>query len=330
MRPLTPEFKLEFDSLSERLASLSGELSHVKVDASSLRSMLSSGGFEIMQTECVPPGEGKSFLCADSSYGRLDARYHSIYCVHCVCLHAAYSESPKQDFLVGQGTINYDKLSYESIIDVGAMKPYSDVDARVNLIRLDAELSLLASSKASIGDADYLIVDGSLSTIKKELSSSKDYPEHAAASKAYDDLCALKAASMVEDSHATDVSSAIGLEITNLHLFDLALKPLEYIVKKEDGINTVYVKLPAKKVCYAPGERSVPFTVRWEFSYGGFEEDLASLVGAWALEDDLLHPQVYPMRIADYLTRRVKVNGILEEFALSNNLEGMYRARRTI
>lgn len=309
---------------------MSSQLAETDLDASILREKLTSSGLSIQNTLLNAPGSSRSFLCADSSYAKLDVRYHFLYCVHTVAVNAVFALPPEKDVLVGQGTVAYDKLSYESVLDAGLIKPYSDVDARLNLLRVSAEMASLASLRENIGDVDYLIVDGSLSTIKKELSSTQEHPEHENALKAFKALTDLNAVSMVEDSHATDITGALGLTITNLHLFDVALKPGEYVCKEDDGIHVVYVKLPAKKVCYAPGEQTLPFTVRWEFSYKDFEDDLSYLVGAWMCEDDLVHPQIYPMRIADYLTRKVKANGVLVQFAQKHGLEDKYRNRRSI
>ena len=309
---------------------MSRNLAATDLDASALREELTSSGLSIQNTLLNAPESSRSFLCADSSYAKRDVRYHFLYCLHTVVVKAVFALPPEKDVLVGQGTVYYNKLSYESWLDAGLIKPCSDVDARLNLLRLSSEMASLASLKGKIGDIDYIIVDGSLSTIKKELSTSKGHPEHGKALKAFDALMDLNALSMVEDSHATDVSSALSLTITNLHLFDVALKPGEYVSKEDDGIHVVYVKLPAKKVCYAPGDESLPFTVRWEFSYKEFEDDLSYLVGAWMCEDDLLHPQIYPVRIADYLTRKVKANGVLAQFAQKHGLEDKYRNRRSI
>ncbi len=49
----------------------------------------------------------------------------------------------------------------------------------------------------------------------------------------------------------------------------------------------------------------------------------------WALEDDILHPQIYPMRITDYLTRKINAGGILEKAASENNMLLQYRELRS-
>jgi hypothetical protein len=238
------------------------------------------------------------------------------------------------DVLVGQGTIPYKNMLYGSYLDLGLIKPYSDTDKRLNLIRLNAEMSVLLSSKRQLEEdgkkTDFLVLDGSLATIRDELNGCEGHPEHGRLESTLRELASLRVVSMVEDSHATDISAKADSELTNLHLLEYVLKPCEFVAEAADGVNVVYVKLPGKSLCFKPGDESRPLVVRWEFNYPDFERDLAFLAGAWALEDDLLHPQVYPMRIADYLTRRLRVSGILSEFARSRGLEGKHRNMREI
>ena len=332
MRPLNPEFQPDYGRLSSKLTALSHDIKPPEIDSVAIRERLKSRGFRIEKTLADKPHESRPLLCVDSSYGKLDLKFYSLFGLHCVSLYAVFSCLPKEDALVGQGTVPYRDMLYDSYIDVGLIKPYSDTESRLNLIRVAAELGFMIESNREIEDngveTDFLVLDGSLSAIKKDLEAVRHYPEYEKASSALRRLSDVKVVSMVEDSHATDISSEAGVELTNLHLLDMVLKPLEYVVKDSDGIHVIYVKLPGKRLCFKPNEDSKPLTVRWEFNYANFESDLNYLVGSWACEDDLLHPQVYPMRITDYLTRKIRVSGVLEEFAKNRGLEWKHRDLR--
>jgi len=132
----------------------------------------------------------------------------------------------------------------------------------------------------------------------------------------------------VEDSASISIARALKTKLTDLAVFDLALKENEFIVQEVDGVNVCYIKLPAKNLSYTPSRKSEPLVVKWEFAYPNFIPDLENLAAIWAREDDLLHPQLYPVRIADYLTRRVKAAGILDTFVKDNDMEPRHRDMR--
>ena len=76
------------------------------------------------------------------------------------------------------------------------------------------------------------------------------------------------------------------------------------------------------------GAESQPFVARWEFKSGYVNKQLPEVLGVWMTEDDLHHPQTYPIRLADYLTRRMNVAGMLERFAAENGLLPQFRSSR--
>jgi hypothetical protein len=189
----------------------------------------------------------------------------------------------------------------------------------------------MSYKRASL-DVDYVLVDGSLQTtvrrLKDEVKMSK-FPEHAKALNLHNELLAAgKVVGLVEDSHSCDLSKAVGLDVTNAALMDVILSDNEYVVFKKDGINVCHLKLPSKPLNYTHERRSSPIVVRWEFSYDDFEGDLRNLAALWLREDDIFHTQIYPMRVTDYLTRRLKVGGMLDSLIAESGLEPLYRDMR--
>ena len=325
MRDLSPVFESDLDYLSGRLIELAGELEDPILDVSGIRNHLESEGFRIRSfTPKSDPGQ-KSFFCVDSSFGRLDLRFNSLYCVHTVGVSARFSPKASEDVLVGQGTVHYEKLEYASKIDVGVLKPYAEAERLLSLARLREELAFLEDAGEGF---DFLVLDGSLSALDYELKANEDKGEES--SKFFKSLLKKNTVSMAEDSHSSNISGRLGSHLTNNHLFDLVLKPLEYVVVEDEEYSTVYLKLPSKRMLVNPAGTSDPFTVRWEFSKKEFIEDLESIVAIWLFEDDLVHPQIYPLRIADYLTRKIKIHGILKDFAGNSNLKAQFRDLRQV
>jgi hypothetical protein len=113
--------------------------------------------------------------------------------------------------------------------------------------------------------------------------------------------------------------------MTDLLLCEIALNPNEY-VEVDELVCVRYLKLAGKKVEYQQSLTS-DLTVRWEFTEkaGDYMQALAYM---WSLETDILHPQIYPLRAADYLTRKIKVSGILDEVVSAKNLKLKNRERR--
>ena len=301
-------------------------------EASELREKLSAAGFKFNSLN--PKPRKSRFLAADSSFAVKELRYHALWAAHAAALHALYDGSMHHDALVGHGALPYTGLLYSSYVVAGEFIPYSDLDVRGNSIRVEFEFDSLMKALGELDSEglkpDFILVDGSLYTNLRNLEGRESvYEEHARASASFRRVLASgRVVGMVEDSHATDLSRELGFNFTNMLLFDLSLKPGEYVVDLRDGISICYVKLPPKRLPYLAAGESRPLTVRWEFNYPGFEGDLDLLAGVWLREDDLLHPQLYPVRIADYLTRGIRVSGLLDRVAAERNLELRHRELR--
>ncbi len=328
MEPLTPDFRFDAELLEERINSLRRVFDELEFDRGLFRDKLRERGFEIRKIALVKPSHSVELLAVDSSIAKAELRFFALWALHCVVLRACFDGGTHRDPLVG-GEIWYRNLMYDSFIDAGQIKPYRLVDEITNNIRILKEYQSLRETFMDLSaggcDVDYLLVDGSLYTNHGKLSRY-------GGGKALEEYRRLvemgRVVGMAEDSHAGDLADKAGLDCTNLMLLDLILDEREYVVHEKGDINVCYLKLPSKKLSYTLEERSPSLTVRWEFPYTGFRKDLETLAYMWSREGDLLHPQVYPLRVADYLTRRVKMHGLLEKLVEENNLELRYRDLR--
>jgi len=271
------------------------------------------------------------FLAADSSINTKNLRYHALWSLHCISLYGLYNGGENEDPLVGHGSIPYANLMYDSSVDFGSFNPYWMLEQQMNHIRIAREYGSLVDSYNELAGSntkvDYILVDGSLRTNSENLSLKADLKTIDAALEAQEKLLDLKkVVSMVEDSHSSEISRKMGLNMSNLMLFNLILEEGEYMVDP-GRFNTCYIKLPGKNLSYSDA-KSRPTTVRWEFSYADFEEDLNLLAAVWLRENDLLHPQTYPLRIADFLTRQIKTSGLLEEAVGETNPDLEFREMR--
>lgn len=333
MKSLSPEYGIDSGELSRALSRLSGQIEAPSINVGEVRSGLELKGFCFEKIPLRRPSEKSSFLCVDSSFIGRNLRFHGLWGIHCVCLHAVFAAAPVKDYLVGQGSVMYENLLYDSVVEFGVFKPYSDVDVRINLLRIGFELSFLLECKRRLASegrgVDFLVLDGSLKAIESDIGGRENYAEYSRAFSSLNALSGEKVVAMVEDSHASDLSAKAGFNFTNVQLFDLILEPGEFVVAESGGVHVAYVKLASKSLCHTPERKSEPFTVRWEFNYPDFRKDLEYLVGVWSEEDDLMHPQIYPLRITDYLTRKISVGAILDEHIKEKNLSRMFRDSRT-
>lgn len=337
MNALDADFRFDLDSLNKKVGRLVEGLETRSLDRSLYRRRLSEAGVRIGEVKPVAePRKEAGFLSSDASIVKRKLRYHCMWALHCVTLYSEFDWRGHEDLLAGHGSVGYKNMKYSSLLDVGRIAPYHKTSSRLNSIRLHREYTSLSETYESLkkegAAADYIIVDGSLYTAKKTLERRKKetgvYREHDAAFQAQENLLAKgNVVGMVEDSHAIDVAQEFGLDMTNTLFFSLILDENEYAVKEKSGINVCYVKLPKKKLDYTT-EESRPLVARWEFSYPGYEKALEALVGIWATEKDLLHTQTYPMRVTDYLTRKIRVSGILDEVVGKYNLDSQYRGMR--
>jgi hypothetical protein len=297
-----------------------------------LRDKLLDGGYSFRRLK--PKASNASILTADCSIAVRETRYHALWAAHAVAVSAVCDGGSHWDAIIGNGTIPYRDLKYSSYVGLGEFIPYCDVDVRGNGARVRFEFESLRKAfdeaLRESGKPDLILIDGSIHTNDANLDEgAADYEENAGARKAFDGVMGLgKVVGMVEDSHSTDISRRLGCDFTNMLLFDVALEEGEYVVETQDSANICHIKLPGKSLPYLPQGISRPLTVRWEFGYGGFEADLDLLAGIWLLEDDILHPQLYPIRMADHLSRRIKAAGILDEVVGARRLEPKFRELR--
>ena len=298
-------------------------------DKQSLRSLVEQN-FKIKKVKQIAPKE-TGFLAADSSTATRDLRFHALWSIHCVSTYGLFNGRENEDPLVGNGYTPYTSLMYDSSVDVGSFDLYHMLEQQLNHIRIGKEYEELAVQSEKMAESgfnlDFILVDGSLKTNSENLSAKQGFDGLGNALQAQDRLLKKgRVVSMVEDSHASDIARRLRLKMSNLMLFDIALDECEYVV--DEGVfNVCYIKQPSKRISYLDGN-NWPLTVRWEFSYRNFDEDLERLCSIWANENDLLHPQVYPLRTADYLTRRLKASGLLDEAIAEANPEVEFRNMR--
>lgn len=332
MERLSPDFRFDMNLLEDKLKKIAGELERKEFDRDLFRDRFLSEGFRIKKLKPAAR-KGASLLSVDSSIVKKELRNHAIWGSHSVVLYSEFDAESHPDPLA-QGSIRYSNLMYDSYVDLGVFSPYRHVESRMNSIRVAKEYSsLLASWKGMDSKrVDFFLIDGSLYTSLRRLRDEtrfSRFPEHRRALDLHNKLVDTgKTVGLVEDSHSSDLAKKVGLSVTNTALFDLILDENEYVVTKKDGVNICHIKLPSKTLNYTHSRTSSPLIVRWEFSYDGFVKDLANLAGLWMLEDDIWHPQVYPMRITDYLTRRLKIGGILDSLITENELDPLYRDLR--
>ncbi|MBD3387863.1 MAG: hypothetical protein GF416_02335 [Candidatus Altiarchaeales archaeon] len=333
MKPLNADFRTGsgIDSLVESMSfTEQGEL-----DVSELRNRLETGGFKFEDLR-VTPSPGASLLAVDSSFSMRELSYHAIWATHAVALYGEYDGGENDDILVGHGSIPYGNLLYSSYLEAGEFIPYSEVDSRGNAARVSFEFSSLKRAYGELESSglkpDFILVDGSLYTNLRNIRAKDGvFPECEAALRSFGEVLGMeRVVGMVEDSHATDLSRDLGYNFTNMLLFEIALEPGEYVVDEREGISICYVKMPSKPLPFSAAGSSKPLTVRWEFNYPGFRDDLGLLAGIWMSESDILHPQIYMLRTADYLTRKIRVQGLLERIVSEKGLGLKYREQREI
>ncbi len=334
MEKLGPEFRFEVRVLEDKLSGIADELRVGEFDRELFRDRFISEGFEVKELR-AKIRKGISFLSVDSSMVKKELRHYALWCSHSVVLYSKF-EGGKHPDPLAHGSIWYCDLMYDSYPDLGVFTPYREIENRANSIRVFNECSSLLYSleglKPDSLDVDCLLVDGSLQTTLKRLRGEvrfSRFREHENALRLQGELLgAGRVVGMVEDSHSVDMSRRMGLEVTNVVFLGLILEENEYVTEKKDGVNVCYIKLPSKTLNYTLSRRGDPLVVRWEFSYDDFEDDLNRLAALWLLEDDIYHPQIYPLRITDYLTRRLKIGGILDNLIAENELDPQHREMR--
>jgi hypothetical protein len=334
MEELSPDFRFGIKPLEDKILGIIGELEKKEFDRDIFRERILSEGFKIRKLK-TGAGKETSLLSVDSSLVKKELRHYALWGLHSVVLYSRFDGREHPDPLA-HGSVWYKDLMYNSCPDIGVFSPYRQIENRANSIRVFNEYSLLLDSwreldSRSVG-VDYLLIDGSLQTTLKRLRDEvrvSGFREHEKALSLHEDLMkAGKVVGMVEDSHSVDIARTVGLDVTNMALLDLILAENEYIVEKKEGVNVCHIKLPSKALDYTHLRKSDPLVVRWEFSYDDFKEDLENLAAMWLLEADIWHPQIYPLRVTDYLTRRLKIGGVLDRIIEENELDRRYREMR--
>jgi len=331
MKPLTPNFLRDYKGFEGKLADIPTSSDDAGFNQEEVLHSLNGLGYAVSHLHPRENPPHVTILSGDSSIVVKELRFQCLWGIHCVCLYATFDGLEHTEPLSCQGSIGYRDILFDSLLDAGFYLPYQDVDLRAKLTRIFFETYFLLKSLNRVeeggGKVDHIVVDGSLLALKRNTESLK-YPESAKASQVFKTLTSRRVVGLVEDSTASDISQQLGLGMTNLNLFDLILAPSEYTVCEKNGVYACYIKLPEKTLSHTPSRVSAPLTVRWEFNYPDFIDDLEVLAGVWLREDDLLHPQIYPVRVADYLTRRIKVGGVLDDLAEKHNLPQKFRELR--
>lgn len=322
MKELTPNFDFNAEVLEDRFSKLRESL-HIDVDSAKLRNKVSAQFTIKKLSPRAREGESR-ILAVDSSIVRREMKFAALWAIHVVSLFGIFDNSMHEDPLVGGKKILYRDLQYNSNLDLGKFESHDRLEENSNVIRVAYEYkSLLDSWREMNSDADYLLLDGSIQTVLKRIKDNETLMG------IYNELKSSgKLVGMVEDSASVGIARSLGTKLTDIALFDLVLEENEFIVQEVEGVNVCYVKLPSKNLSYTPSRKSEPLVVKWEFAYPDFVPDLENLAAIWSMEDDLLHPQLYPIRIADYLTRKVKAGGILDTFVRDNEMEPRHRDMR--
>ncbi len=334
MEKLGPDFRFEIKPLEDKISGIANELKEKEFDRELFRDRFISEGFRIKELK-PKIKEGISFLSVDSSIVKKELRNHALWGSHSVVLYSKFDGKEHPDPLA-HGNIRYKDMMYDSRPDLGVFSPYSQIENRANSIRVSNEYSSLLNSWKNLNSSalkiDYFLIDGSLRTTLKRLRDEvkfSEFKEHGKALRLHEELMGVgKVIGMVEDSHSMDLAKKVDLGVTNIVLLAMILEENEYTTEKKDGINVCHLKLPSKALNYTPSRKSEPLVVRWEFSYDKFEKDLENLAALWLLEDDIWHPQIYPLRITDYLTRKLKIGGILDRLIEESELDPKYREMR--
>ncbi|MFC2153895.1 DNA double-strand break repair nuclease NurA [Candidatus Altiarchaeota archaeon] len=334
MKPLGPDFEAPYGLWEKKTSELSESIGSIESDkADGFRQLFLDAGFGLKRFNIVEP-HASSFLAVDSSLAVRQLRYNILWTLHTVALYSSFDGKEHEDPLLGQEDIPYGGLMYDSAIDAGILQNSWNLDSKVNAIRSLHECKSLKENQEGLGEKrktpDFLLFDGSLQSTLRFLgdeSTNHDYCSEA--KNLLSDLIKNgKMIGLVEDSHATDITSRFDLNISNLWFAHLVLRSQEYFCIPSGGVNVCYIKLPSKKVGFLPSRRSNPVTVRWEFGFPDFDKDLNLLASLWMQESDLVHSQLFPVRIADYLTRRISASGLLDQFVAENDLELSYRDMR--
>ncbi|MFH1721846.1 MAG: hypothetical protein ABH950_04485 [Candidatus Altiarchaeota archaeon] len=334
MKPLRSDFQLPSGFFPEELNRLINTIkTDEEFDSLKLRERFLEKGHEIRRLPS-PKTRESSFLAVDSSSSVKAYRYQTLWGLNVIGLYASHDGRLHHDPLIGQKGILYGGLQVDSGFKLGVFQSAWNLDLQISAIRCHEELKFMRKCIEDMSTTgikpDFLLVDGSLQTIFRYLNSEGGDSKTALETQTIlnELLSERKIIGLVEDSHATDISTCFNPKMTNLGLSNLILEPNEYFIVQVGDVFVCYLKLPSKRVDFLPDRKSPPITVRWEFGYPEFVSDLANLVGIWLGESDIVHSQIYPIRVADYLTRKINVGGLLEDIGVKCDFEPSFRDSR--
>lgn len=297
-----------------------------------MRDIASGSGYSIKRFE--PVKAQASILCADCSFSVSELRHCAIWAAHAVSVYAKFDMQSHPDIVSGNGTQPYGSLMASNHVDMGSFIPYSDIEDRAKCARLMVELYSLSKAMDELAiiceEPGMVLIDGSILQTERALCRLYgDYPEFSAAKKMFEKVKSISGlAGLVEDSRACDICRGAGLNITDPLLFDLCLDPLEIAYKAFGDVTVCYLKLPPKELSYLAERVADPVIARWEFTGKNPLRNASEMAGMWMEENDILHTQTYPIRLADYLSRAIKTSGMIDEAIELYNLKTSFRHLR--
>ena len=212
MRKLDLDFEFDSAMIEEKINSIARTFNPTSFNRDALREKLTDLKYDIHILDTTSDVDKRSILTVDSSFIEKELQFHCLWALHTVVLYSKFDQSHHKDPVVGHGYIMYKDLMYDSVVDIGNIVPYDQVETRGNLIRLAREYESLIKNHELLKEdginADYLIIDGSFYTNISHIKTDPyQFPEHTLALKAHEKIIKTeKAIGMVEDSHSIDIS----------------------------------------------------------------------------------------------------------------------------
>src|SRR3989338_5087758 len=183
MRQLGLDFEFDSKAIEEKINALSGNFKPLNFERDVLREKLIDSGHRISNLGTASDIEQKSILSVDSSFIEKELQFHCLWALHAVVLYSKFDRLYHKDPIVGHGNVIYKDLMYDSVVDVGNILPYDQVETRGSFIRMAKEYEFLIKNYALLKekdiDTDYLLIDGSIYTnishIKKDMHEFQEY-----------------------------------------------------------------------------------------------------------------------------------------------------------
>ncbi|MBD3262247.1 MAG: hypothetical protein GF334_11395, partial [Candidatus Altiarchaeales archaeon] len=228
MKPLTSFFNPQTDFKIPRPS----EPAENSWDGSDVRAKLRDCGV-LFQGYTPQPKPCFTALACDASILKSEKRYAGVWACHSVAVYAETKGKRERDVYTGLGEIIYGNMKYESRLSCGFFEPYEALEDRLDSIRFVKEAKALCESEA---DADYLFFDGSLKSAGEKMGGKRIYPEQCEAKKHYKKLLGENVAALVEDTRSSELSKKLGLNTTDLLLFENILGEGEFAAFDEDPV----------------------------------------------------------------------------------------------